>query len=224
MGWLWQSLEPIVATTVEFCETSKQIWDSIAYSFLHQSDVSRVYDCMSRFLLLSNLVDHSLSITADSMGSVVTTSTFHYRLGPTEAALGGVYGCFFAHWFRFQFAWLQGLDFGQRDFIFSSQCLFSLIMIFFGTQFQYFWLYSFDWCFLCFGLWSGTTLSVSRGNFGPRGSQTSSRGSSSCDSGSYRGSRGGRGPASRGDWKCDYCGSIGHTEPWCCKSMASLIM
>lgn len=65
MGWLWQSLEPIVATTVEFCETSKQIWDSIAYSFLHQSDVSRVYDCMSRFLLLSNLVDHSLSITAD---------------------------------------------------------------------------------------------------------------------------------------------------------------
>ncbi|XP_028104005.1 cytochrome P450 CYP72A219-like isoform X1 [Camellia sinensis] len=61
MGWLWYSLEPIVVTTVEFCETSKQIWDSLADSFSHQSDVSRVYDCMSRFLLLSNLVDHSFT-------------------------------------------------------------------------------------------------------------------------------------------------------------------
>ena len=33
MGQLWHSLEPHVATTVEFCETSKQIWDSLADSF-----------------------------------------------------------------------------------------------------------------------------------------------------------------------------------------------
>ena len=44
MGWLWHSMEPHIATTVEFCDSSKKIWDSVAESFSHQSKVSRVYE------------------------------------------------------------------------------------------------------------------------------------------------------------------------------------
>jgi hypothetical protein len=44
MGWLWHSMEPHVSTTVEFCDSSKKIWDSIAESFAHQSNVSQVYE------------------------------------------------------------------------------------------------------------------------------------------------------------------------------------
>ena len=44
MGWLWHSMEPHVSTTVEFCDFSKKIWDSIVESFAHQSNVSQVYE------------------------------------------------------------------------------------------------------------------------------------------------------------------------------------
>ena len=44
MGRIWYSLESHVATTVEFCDTSKEIWDSPAESFLNQSNVSQVYE------------------------------------------------------------------------------------------------------------------------------------------------------------------------------------
>ena len=37
-------MEPHIATTVEFCDSLKKIWDSIAESFSHQSNVSRVYE------------------------------------------------------------------------------------------------------------------------------------------------------------------------------------
>lgn len=41
---LWHSLEPHVAITVEFCDTSKQIWDALAESFSQKSNVSRVFE------------------------------------------------------------------------------------------------------------------------------------------------------------------------------------
>ena len=44
MGWIWHSLEPHVATTMEFCDTSKEIWDSLAESFSNQNNVSRIYE------------------------------------------------------------------------------------------------------------------------------------------------------------------------------------
>ncbi|KAF9605352.1 hypothetical protein IFM89_016487 [Coptis chinensis] len=44
MGWLWHSMEPHIATTVEFCNSSKKIWNSLSESFSHQSNVPRVYD------------------------------------------------------------------------------------------------------------------------------------------------------------------------------------
>lgn len=44
MGWLWHSSEPHVATTVEFYDTSKDIWDSLDDSFSNQSNVSCVYE------------------------------------------------------------------------------------------------------------------------------------------------------------------------------------
>ena len=44
MGWLWHSMEPHVSTTVEFYDSSKKIWDSIAESFAHQSNFFKVYE------------------------------------------------------------------------------------------------------------------------------------------------------------------------------------
>lgn len=42
MQWLWHSMEPRIATTV-FCDSLKKIWDTVAESFSHQSNVSWVY-------------------------------------------------------------------------------------------------------------------------------------------------------------------------------------
>ena len=42
MGWLWHSMEPHIASTVEFCDSSKKIWESIFISFSQQSNVSHV--------------------------------------------------------------------------------------------------------------------------------------------------------------------------------------
>ncbi|KAG5557509.1 hypothetical protein RHGRI_007669 [Rhododendron griersonianum] len=49
MGRFWHSLEPHVATTVEFCDTSKQIWDALSDSFSQQSNVSRVFELYENF-------------------------------------------------------------------------------------------------------------------------------------------------------------------------------
>jgi hypothetical protein len=35
MGWLWHSMELHIATTIEFSDSSKMIWESIAESFSH---------------------------------------------------------------------------------------------------------------------------------------------------------------------------------------------
>ena len=39
MGWLWNSMEPQIATTVEFCDSSKKIWDSIAIYFSYKLSI-----------------------------------------------------------------------------------------------------------------------------------------------------------------------------------------
>lgn len=44
MGWLWHSMKPYIATTVEFSDYSKKNWEFIVESFSHQSNVSRVYE------------------------------------------------------------------------------------------------------------------------------------------------------------------------------------
>ncbi|KAH7837531.1 hypothetical protein Vadar_014893 [Vaccinium darrowii] len=44
MGQFWHSLEPHVAITVEFCDTTKQIWDALADCFSQQNNVSRVFE------------------------------------------------------------------------------------------------------------------------------------------------------------------------------------
>jgi hypothetical protein len=55
MGWLWHSMEPHIATTVEFSDSFKKIWDSIAESFSHQSNVCQLYGlgdhCLSTIVL-----------------------------------------------------------------------------------------------------------------------------------------------------------------------------
>ena len=56
-------MEPHIATIVEFCYSSKKIWDSIAESFSHQSNVSRVYEIYENFSLLGNLGNHYMSTT-----------------------------------------------------------------------------------------------------------------------------------------------------------------
>lgn len=43
MQWLWHSLEPCIATAVEFCDSLKKTWDTLAESFAHQSNVSWAY-------------------------------------------------------------------------------------------------------------------------------------------------------------------------------------
>ena len=44
MGSLWQSMKPHIASTVEFCDPFRKIWDSISNSFSPQSNVSCVYE------------------------------------------------------------------------------------------------------------------------------------------------------------------------------------
>ncbi|KAF9601707.1 hypothetical protein IFM89_022236 [Coptis chinensis] len=44
MSCLWHSMEPHIATTVEFCESSKSIWNSLSESFSQQNNVSRVFE------------------------------------------------------------------------------------------------------------------------------------------------------------------------------------
>ena len=40
MGWLWHKMEPHIATTFEFCDSSKKIWELIEESFSHKKGVS----------------------------------------------------------------------------------------------------------------------------------------------------------------------------------------
>jgi hypothetical protein len=40
MGWLWHRMEPHIATTVEFCDSSKKIWELIEESFSNKKGVS----------------------------------------------------------------------------------------------------------------------------------------------------------------------------------------
>ena len=61
MGWLWHSMEPHVSTTVEFCDSSKKIWDSIAESFAHQSMFLRFISCMRKFSVPSSLGNRCLN-------------------------------------------------------------------------------------------------------------------------------------------------------------------
>ena len=48
MGWLWHSLERNVTTTIEFCDFSLAIWDSIAKQFSNQNKVSHVYELFEK--------------------------------------------------------------------------------------------------------------------------------------------------------------------------------
>lgn len=50
MGYLWHSMEPHSATTVEFCNSSKKIWYSTAEYCSHQSNVPRVYEIYEKIL------------------------------------------------------------------------------------------------------------------------------------------------------------------------------
>lgn len=56
------ALEPNVATTIEFCKTSKQNWDSLVESFSHESNISRVYELHEKIFPTNSLVVPSLSI------------------------------------------------------------------------------------------------------------------------------------------------------------------
>jgi hypothetical protein len=40
MGWLWHKMEPHIATTFEFCDSSKKIWELIEESFSNKKGVS----------------------------------------------------------------------------------------------------------------------------------------------------------------------------------------
>ena len=43
-----QHLEPHVPNTIDFCDTSKKIWNSLAEYFSQQSNVSQVYKLFSK--------------------------------------------------------------------------------------------------------------------------------------------------------------------------------
>ncbi|XP_028122886.1 guanyl-specific ribonuclease pgl-3-like [Camellia sinensis] len=192
MGWIWHSLEPHVATTVEFCDTSKEIWDSLADSFSNQSNVSRVYELYEQIFAIRqfgrSLLDYYSSL------KTLWDQLLQHRPLTTDVNKQK------QHWEEFMMAsLLSGLDPKLRGF--KDQILAILSSVdrrstrggFLGTSGQ-------------------------RGSYsGSRGS----RGAGSCGGGSRGGFRGGcsSGPSSRthGDRKCTHCGSQGHTKPWCWK-------
>ncbi|KAF7115772.1 hypothetical protein RHSIM_RhsimUnG0047900 [Rhododendron simsii] len=48
---LWHSLEPHIGTTIEFYDTSKQIWDALAESFSQRNNVSRIFELYEKIFM-----------------------------------------------------------------------------------------------------------------------------------------------------------------------------
>ena len=84
IGWLWHSMEPRIATTVEFCDSSKKIWESSAESFLHRVMFLGYMRYMRSFSLQRSLGDHCLS-TKKFVESITAVSSLYYRFGAIEA-------------------------------------------------------------------------------------------------------------------------------------------
>ncbi|KAF9626276.1 hypothetical protein IFM89_031789 [Coptis chinensis] len=119
MTWLWHSMEPSVASTVQFLDTAKKIWNAIEEMYSQTSNVSQIYQIFKS--MFSTKQDASTAFVSNGHGGSV------------------------------------------------------------------------------------------RGGRGPGGCSSAPRGAH----GGTHGGRGGHGP--RPDWLCDYCGNIGHTEPFCYK-------
>ena len=99
-GMLWHIMEPHIATTVEFCHLYKKIWDFIARSFLHQSNVSCVNEKIFTTKQFGKWLSKYYNTLKKLMGSVIAVSIFYYWFGTTKASLGKLHDCFFAIWLR----------------------------------------------------------------------------------------------------------------------------
>ena len=225
MGWIWHSLEPQVATTVEFCDTSKAIWDSLAESFSTQSNVSRVYELYEQIFAMRqsgrSLPDYYSSL------KTLWDQLLQHRPFTTDVTTQK------QHWEEFMMAsLLSGLDPELRGF--KDQILASDTLPSAANAYSRLLRSSLGQAQSTVGssLSSSALVSSSGDHGSTRGGFHSSSGSRSSSFGS-RGSRGGgsrsggsrgrfrggssSGPGSRirGDRKCTHCGSQGHTEPWC---------
>ncbi|KAF9618353.1 hypothetical protein IFM89_000988 [Coptis chinensis] len=58
MTWLWHSMEPSVASTVQFLDTTKKIWNAIEEMYSQSSNVSRIYQIFETMFLLSRVTNH----------------------------------------------------------------------------------------------------------------------------------------------------------------------
>jgi hypothetical protein len=76
IGWSWHSMEPHLATTVEYCDSSKKIWESIAESLSHQVMFLGYMRYMRSFSLQRSLGDHCLS-TKKFEGSITAVSSLY---------------------------------------------------------------------------------------------------------------------------------------------------
>ena len=81
-------MEPHIATIVEFCYSSKKIWDSIAESFSHQSNVTQVYEIYEKLFptMQSGKPLYEYYSTLKFMGAVITVASYH-KFGTTEVIL-----------------------------------------------------------------------------------------------------------------------------------------
>ncbi|KAL5724121.1 hypothetical protein ACHQM5_007422 [Ranunculus cassubicifolius] len=201
MGWLWHSMEAHIATTVEFCETSKSIWNSLNESFSHQSNVSRVYELYEQIFSMKQ-GDKSLPEYYSTMKNLWEQLLQHC---PFTADLKVQK----KHWEEFTIATLLcGLNSslqGFKDQILASETLPSaasaysrLLRSTLGNN-------------SATSLESSALLSTpSRGGF--RGSPIASGGGRNAGGGRIGGRFGGR-----GERKCDHCGGTNHSEPYCWK-------
>ncbi|KAL5705662.1 hypothetical protein ACHQM5_023937 [Ranunculus cassubicifolius] len=44
MTWLWKSMEPPIASTVQFLDTAKKIWTALEEMYSQKTNVSRIYE------------------------------------------------------------------------------------------------------------------------------------------------------------------------------------
>ncbi|KAF9603065.1 hypothetical protein IFM89_033790 [Coptis chinensis] len=195
MGWLWHSMEPHIATTVEFCDSSKKIWNSLSESFSHQSNVSQVYDLYEQIFATKQ----SGRTLSEYYGTLKNLWEQLLQHRPFTADLEQQK----RHWEEFTIATLlRGLDQelkGFKDQILASESLPTAANAYSRL--------------LRSSLGQSSTPS-------PNLRESSAFVSSSAGRGGFRGGRSTRGvrggrTGGRGDRKCDHCGGTNHTEPYC---------
>ncbi|OVA14978.1 hypothetical protein BVC80_65g25 [Macleaya cordata] len=212
LGWLWNSMEPAVARSVQYMKTARLVWTRLKALYSQARNVSRIYDIFDEmfkcrqsgkplieyYSLMSGLWDEldiyqPLSTSVEEMQKqreefrvalFLSNLDSDYRVFKDQILAGDALPTAENSLSR-----LQRASLGNTDIPSSSQE--SSVM------------YSLE----------GGRGSGGRGGRGGHGGRGSRGGR-----GDGRGSRSGRGGGGRGrdsnrsEWKCTYCGVSGHTE------------